>query len=153
MDADDGSLFYKIYDNYMQYGWSQKFKGGGIHSFRNYKTFVDLGGKDAAGCTPGIAPNLWHNDTMVALSTSSNFQYRQCWSTASHDWDHTQVFNNTIFLKNDELEAELTGCSTAKVQLTLRQAQAEGKDPGTRQVNFWPSDNAMLQWMDDALSL
>ena len=41
VDNDDGSLFWRIFDNSMLYGWSQKFKCGGIESFRNYKVGIE----------------------------------------------------------------------------------------------------------------
>lgn len=50
VDNDDGSLFWKVYSNFMAYGWCQKFKCGGIESYDNVKAFVDLGGKFNAGC-------------------------------------------------------------------------------------------------------
>ena len=76
----------------MAFGWSQKFKCGGIESFNNIKAYVDKGAlvDEAGGCLTqdpevangwalvlhvhymcGIiqvfAPNLWHDDVMVVL--------------------------------------------------------------------------------------
>jgi hypothetical protein len=154
VDNDDGSLFWRVHDNYMQYGWSQKFKCGGIESFGNYKSFVDIGGKFDVGCTTKLAPNLWHSDTMVALSTKSNFDYRQCWDSnpdKSEDWDQTRVYNNTVYLANSKLSVDLTGCESggkSGVTITLAQAQAEGKDPGSRQINTWPTTTEILASLD-----
>ena len=34
VDNDDGSLFYKIYENFMAYGWGQKFKCARPEAFK-----------------------------------------------------------------------------------------------------------------------
>eukprot|EP00937_MAST-01D_sp_MAST-1D-sp2_P001006 g1006.t1 len=133
VDNDDGSLFWRVHDNYMQYGWSQKFKCGGIESWGNYKAFVDLGGKFDAGCTthPGayFYPNLWHNDTMIHLG-DSDFAYRQVWGG---DFDKTQVFNNTIYMQQAGINAMID-------KSTLADFQEAGKgDFGTRQLVGYPS--------------
>ena len=70
VDNDDGSLFWRVHDNFMAFGWGQKFKCGGIQSYNNLKAYIDLGGKFDAGCALSKAnyyPNLWHNDTMIHL--------------------------------------------------------------------------------------
>lgn len=154
VDTDDGSLFFKVHDNYMQYGWSQKFKCGGIESYDNFKSFVQIGGKFDVGCTTKLAPNLWHDDTMVVLSGATNFEYRQCWDSnpdKSKDWDKSQVFNNSIYLKNDDISAVLTGCGPNKKTVTLKQAQLQSKDPGTVQINHWPSTNEILGQIDKTI--
>merc|ERR1712151_153952 len=109
VDNDDGSLFYKIHHNFMLYGWGQKFKCGGIQSFNNVKAFVVIGGKFNAGCTVGATafyPNLWHNDTMIHLG-KGDFEYRTCWGSdkSGHDWDESQIENNTIYLASNASHA------------------------------------------------
>ena len=37
VDNDDGSLFWRVYSNFMAFGWCQKFKCGGIESYDNIK--------------------------------------------------------------------------------------------------------------------
>jgi hypothetical protein len=44
VDNDDGSLFWRIHDNAMLFGWSQKFKCGGIESWNNYKARIPANG-------------------------------------------------------------------------------------------------------------
>eukprot|EP00750_Incisomonas_marina_P033658 INCI9923.3.p1 GENE.INCI9923.3~~INCI9923.3.p1 ORF type:complete len:923 (-),score=130.23 INCI9923.3:2785-5553(-) len=140
VDNDDGSLFWRIHDNTMLYGWSQKFKCGGIESWNNLKAFVDTGGKFDAGCTthggsgdPTYAPNLWHNDTMIHLETN-NFAYRDDWGKrpSGVEWDTTQVYNNTIYLNG-------SGINAMVASETLAQVQKRGGDPGTQQINHIPT--------------
>eukprot|EP01052_Picozoa_sp_SAG31_P029035 SAG31_NODE_2854_length_4992_cov_3.213570_4_plen_126_part_00 len=109
VDNDDGSLFWRVQENFMAFGWCQKFKCGGIESIDNIKAMVELGGKFDAGCVteaPGtptgaaavFAPNVWRGDVMIPLSLTENFIYRQPWGTqGAHDWDKVRlcVFSNT----------------------------------------------------------
>ena len=139
VDNDDGSLFWRVHDNYMQYGWCQKFKCGGIESFGNFKAFVELGGKFDAGCTThqGLEfyPNLWHNDTMIHLG-ASDFDYRQDWDTPAAQWGKTQVYDNTIYLEK--------GYNAMVDKKTLAAAQKDGDDPGTRQINRIPASDDIV---------
>eukprot|EP01062_Namystynia_karyoxenos_P003506 TRINITY_DN11258_c0_g1_i1.p1 TRINITY_DN11258_c0_g1~~TRINITY_DN11258_c0_g1_i1.p1 ORF type:complete len:903 (+),score=355.61 TRINITY_DN11258_c0_g1_i1:80-2788(+) len=153
VDTDDGSLFWRIHDNYMQYGWSQKFKCGGIESFRNYKAFVDTGGKFDAGCTADSGfPNLWHNDTMIHLG-GSDFAYRQCWASETRDWDKTQVQNNTIYLMKDGINAKINACGSKKQTYTLEQfQQAKMGEQGSRQINSYPPTPAIVQSVQQVLA-
>ena len=139
VDNDDGSLFWRVHDNYMQYGWCAKFKCGGIESFGNLKAFVDLGGRFDAGCTTHAGlefyPNLWHNDTMIHLG-ASDFSYHQGWDNAEGKWGATQIYDNTIYLEK--------GYNAMIDNETLAQAQAKGDDPGTRQINSIPASADIL---------
>jgi len=152
VDNDDGSLFWKVYSNFMAYGWGQKFKCGAIYSYDNLKAFLALGGKFDAGCLLEdknvLYPNLWHDDIMVHLG-NSDFDYRQCWSTKDHDWDKTQVFNNTIYLQNLKLNAKLSKCDGGGK--TLAQIQAQGDEPGSKQINSYPSTANIMAWAKDRL--
>jgi len=152
VDNDDGSLFYSIHHNFMAYGWAQKFKCGGIYSYNNIKAFIDFGGKFDAGCTTGpdaFFPNLWHNDTMIHMG-SGNFDYRSCWGTddAGHDWDKTQVQNNTIYMKSAQVHPMI---SCAKDTVPLSDFQAEGKEPGTKEFASHPETDVILQWSRAAI--
>lgn len=147
VDNDDGSLFWNITSNFMAYGWSQKFKCGGIRSSNNFKAYVDLGGKFDAGCllddASVYAPNDWHFDTIIHLGTSA-FQYRQCWGTVNGvDYDRTAVGNNTIYVENTKVAVSIakgsaSGCP--KKSLDLGEFQKEtGGDPGTKVFQSYPS--------------
>jgi len=147
VDNDDGSLFYRVHHNFMAYGWAQKFKCGGIESFNNVKAFIDTGGKFDAGCTTHpnhFYPNLWHDDTMVHLG-ASHFPYRQCWGSdsAGHNWDKSQVHNNTIYMDNQGHHAMIQ-CHGKKIPLA--KFQANGDDPGSREFHGYPSTNDILRW-------
>lgn len=142
VDNDDGSLFWRNYGNFMAYGWAQKFKCGGIYSYGNLKAFIDLGGKFDAGCVLSkqtFYPNLWHNDTMIVLNTKSDFSYRQSWNVKddSHDYDKSQVQNNTIYLGKEGINAMID-------KETLKQIQAKGEEPGSVQYNQWPSIDSII---------
>merc|ERR1719266_521512 len=155
VDNDDGSLFWKIWSNFMVYGWGQKFKCGGIYSYNNIKAFLALGGKFNAGCLLNdkkvFYPNLWHNDTMISLGTK-DFDYRQCWGTdkEGHDWDKTQVYDNSIYVQNPDVQVKISGCEGGR-GLTLQQLQAEGKEPGSKQFNAYPSTSTIVTWAKDTL--
>jgi len=155
VDNDDGSLFWKIWSNFMVYGWGQKFKCGAIYSYNNIKAFLALGGKFNAGCLLNdkkvFYPNLWHNDTMISLGTK-DFDYRQCWGTdkEGHDWDKTQVYDNSIYVQNPEVQVKISGCEGGR-GLTLQQLQAEGKEPGSKQFNAYPSTSTIVTWAKDTL--
>ena len=87
----------------MVYGLGQKFKCGGIESFNNLRAFIDTGGLFDAGCTThpsAFYPNLWHNDTLIHLGSSS-MAYRNCWGSDAlgHDWDESQVQKSSIYLR------------------------------------------------------
>jgi len=153
VDNDDGSLFWNIHSNFMAYGWAQKFKCGAIYSYDNVKAFLQLGGKFDAGCLTEdknvFYPNLWHNDTLIALG-SNDFNYRACWgSDGQHDWDKTQVFNNSIYLETSKVNAMVSGCDGKTI--TLAQLQKEGKEPGSRQFNAYPPTSKIIQWAKEKL--
>merc|ERR1711972_326622 len=148
VDNDDGSLFYRVHHNFMAYGWAQKFKCGGIESFNNIKAFINTGGKFDAGCTthPGhFYPNLWHNDTMVNLG-ANNLDYRSCWGSdgAGHDWDKSQVQNNTIYFQEEGLHAMIT--CPGKKKMSLPEFQKGGEEPGSREICAYPSTADILEW-------
>jgi len=152
VDNDDGSLFYKVHHNFMAYGWGQKFKCGGIESFNNVKAFIALGGRFDVGCTTGpnaFYPNFWHNDTMIHLG-NSNFDYRLCWGSddAGHNWDKTQVQNNTIYMLTKDVHAMVT-CN--KESIPLSDFQVDGNDPGSQELSGYPSSDAILQWAREAI--
>merc|ERR1712007_105551 len=152
VDNDDGSLFYKIHHNFMAYGWGQKFKCGGIESFNNIKAFIALGGRFDVGCTTGpkaFYPNLWQNDLMIHLG-NSDFDYRLCWGSDSsgHDWDKTQVKNNTIYMLTNQSHAMVT-CENKKIALS--DFQAAGNDPGSQELYGYPSTYAILFWARQAI--
>jgi hypothetical protein len=145
VDNDDGSLFWKNYENVMVYGWAQKFKCGAIESYRNYKAFVDEGGKFDAGCilnkSSGVYfPNLWHDDTLLVLPTT--FTYRQCWGDP---YDRTQVFNNTIIAQSSDVKLAVTNCE--KGVNTLQALQEHGGDPGSKIRTEWPVTTEIIQSM------
>ena len=152
VDNDDGSLFWKVESNFMAFGWAQKFKCGGIYSYGNLKAFIDTGGKFDAGCTltqKAFYPNLWHNDTLIVIGSVPNFPYRQCWgSSAGHDWDKTQVFNNTIYIApgHDVMISKSNDCPLMKEkEMSLREFQKSyGGDPGSQQINRIPSIQAIV---------
>ena len=149
----------------MAYGWCQKFKCGGIESFDNIKAFVDLGGKFNAGCVtkaPGtptgedavFAPNVWRNDVMISLSQTEDFQYRQAWgkqAAGGYDWDKSQISNITIYLANEKINAVITGSDPEAGSTPLKQWVAEGNDPGSKQINTWPSVATIIAWAKTAL--
>ena len=88
------------------------------------QAFIDLGGKFDAGCTTGpqaFFPSAWYNDTMVHLG-NSDFDYRQCWGndTAGHDWDKTQVKDNTIYMQNKKVNALIACGGKGKHQANAR---------------------------------
>lgn len=168
---DDGSLFYRVYNNFMAYGWSQKFKCGAIESYNNVKAFVDIGDIHFdAGCTTEknhFYPNLWHNDTMIHLG-ATNFSYRQCWGsdTQGHDWDKSQVQNNTIYLQTAGMHAQISclrfpsssalGCPQSlackgKTTVSLPEFQQGGDEPGSREVHGYPSTAQILEWAREAI--
>eukprot|EP00054_Salpingoeca_dolichothecata_P007214 m.41893 g.41893 ORF g.41893 m.41893 type:complete len:814 (+) comp16925_c0_seq2:2-2443(+) len=146
VDTDDGSLFWHIFNNVMAFGWGQKFKCGNIQSWGNLKAFLDLGAKfSGGGCLtvePSVFfPNLWHNDTIIALSLSKgHFAYRDCWGTsAGVDWDKTNVQNNTIYVPKGA-EA-IVNCKSA---VPLPKFQEKGNEPGSRQINRIPSSDEIV---------
>lgn len=152
VDNDDGSLFYRIHHNLMVYGWGQKFKCGGIESFNNVKAFISLGGRFDVGCTTSPSaffPNLWHNDTMVHLG-NTNFSYRNCWGSddSGHNWDQTQVQNNTIYMPTEDVHA-LVACGGGEI--TLHDFQVDGNDPGSQELYGYPATETILQWARDAM--
>eukprot|EP00051_Salpingoeca_urceolata_P008274 m.104752 g.104752 ORF g.104752 m.104752 type:complete len:485 (+) comp15664_c0_seq1:1096-2550(+) len=151
VDNDDGSLFWRVHDNVMFFGWGQKFKCGGIESYNNLKAYIDLGGKFDAGCTltpQAYFPNLWHNDVMTVLGDKP-FMYRQCWGQGEgHDYDKTQVFNNTIYL-NDKKQNAMISCG--KKSYTLPEFQSKGEEPGSKQVQQTPSAAQVSQWAQAVL--
>eukprot|EP01063_Lacrimia_lanifica_P022202 TRINITY_DN29866_c0_g1_i1.p1 TRINITY_DN29866_c0_g1~~TRINITY_DN29866_c0_g1_i1.p1 ORF type:complete len:828 (+),score=233.01 TRINITY_DN29866_c0_g1_i1:46-2529(+) len=141
VDNDDGSLFWRIRENVMVYGWAQKFKCGGIESSGNLKAFLDYGGKFDAGCLLQNRPhpNLWHDDTLIPLKTRGNFPYRNCWGhDTTHDYDATQVYNNTLYVGTDALRV-LVLCPKDKTNYTLQEFQAMGEEPGSQIVVGWPT--------------
>lgn len=82
---------------------------------------------------------------MIYLSVSGNpdtpFDYRQCWgSDGVHDWDKTQVYNNTIYTVDAKVPIHITGCPPKKSTLTLPEAQGKGYDPGTKHIPSFPTD-------------
>ena len=150
VDNDDGSLFYRVHSNFMVYGWGQKFKCGGIESFNNVKAFVTTGGKFDAGCVLKskvvFAPNLWHNDVLVSGENHGNLAYRQAWGKdkEGHDWDKTQVFNNTIYVYPtfNAMITAVNGSST----VTLPQFQKAGEEPGSVQYQHIPASSEIINW-------
>merc|ERR1719198_1234723 len=80
---------------------------------------------------------------MVHLG-AANFAYRQCWGSdgAGHDWDKTQVQNNTIYME-DGYHAMIQ-CKGKNVPLS--QFQAKGEEPGTREISGYPHTNDILTW-------
>lgn len=168
VDNDDGSLFWRVYSNFMAFGWCQKFKCGGIESFDNVKAMVELGGKFNAGCVtqapgtpqPGshdsvFAPNVWRNDVLIPLSLSEDFQYRQSWGTQGtkgapgyYDWDKSQVSNITIYMGKPGINAVIQDSGNSK---TLQQWTAMGNDPHSTQHNAWPPINSIIQMAENAL--
>lgn len=151
IDNDDGSLFWRNYDNVMVYGWSQKFKCGAIYSYGNYKIFVTVGGKFDAGCIlnkqSGVYyPNLWHDDTMLVLSPS--FDYRSCWG---EPYDRTQVYNNSIYTKSADVQVLIAECDSKK-SVDLKHWQAQGNDPGTTLTPSWPSTAQIVSGIRNTLS-
>ncbi len=152
VDNDDGSLFWRITGNVMVFGWGQKFKCGAIESFDNLKLFIELGGKFDAGCVLGAGfsrPNLWHNDSMVVLATRGVFAYRQCWNVTGneHDFDRTQVYDNTVYVANEGVQVKIAPCPGQKGGYTLADIQREkGADPGsTRVVGIPPVATLLAQ--------
>jgi len=146
VDNDDGSLFWNVTNNFMAYGWVQKFKCGAIYSSGNVKAYISTGGKFDAGCLLGDSkvfyPNLWHDDVMVHGS-SGNFIYRQCWGSSNgHDWDKSQVYNNTIYMEPNT--AVQVTCGKENIELT--KFQKGGKDPGTRVLSHIPSTETIFKW-------
>ena len=158
IDNDDGSLFWKNYENVMVYGWAQKFKCGGIQSYGNYKAFIDLGGKFDAGCilnkSSGVYyPNLWHDDVLLVL-TEGKFDYRNCWGMP---YDHTQVYNNSIIVKSPTVAISVTskkgrggGCKAGVTNLTT--LQKVGGDPGTTVTTKWPNTDVIIAAMRKTLT-
>lgn len=152
VDNDDGSLFYNIHHNFMAYGLGQKFKCGAIKSSQNVKAFIAEGGRFDAGCTThpsAFYPNVWHNDTMVHLG-NSNFTYRNCWGADSvgHDWDKTQVQNNTIYLQTSDVHAMIS-CEDADIALS--DFQKQGNEPGSQEFYGYPATDDILQWARAAI--
>ena len=94
---------------------------------------------------------------MIVISDTGDFNYRQCWDSnpdKSQDWDHTQVYNNTIYVKHSNQDAVLSPCGGTKkkpVSLTLAQAQKQGKDPGSLLVKAWPTTAEILDRLDGVL--
>jgi hypothetical protein len=144
----------------MAYGWGQKFKCGAIESYDNLKAFIELGGKVfsplGAGCVLGTAhikgedgvyyPNLWTRDTIIHLGSTS-FAYRPCFGAdATHDYDRSQVHNNTIYVQSEEVDVLIgpTGGCPAHRTYTLEDFQRLGKEPGSRRIIGYPSSNEIM---------
>ena len=155
VDNDDGSLFWRVHNNVMVYGWGQKFKCGAIESHNNLKLFIDLGGKFDAGClldptSKVYEPNLWYNDSMVVLQETGNFAYRQCWgkgvgpNNKMVDYDRTRSFNNTIYVPSAKVQVQISGGKCPGKTYNLSDFQSLGEDPGTRRIVGVPSTDDLL---------
>ena len=149
VDNDDGSLFWNITSNFMAYGWAQKFKCGGIYSAHNVKAFISLGGAFDAGCMvqdkTTYFPNEWHHDLMVSLTDS--LKYRDCWSTPDHDYDKTQVHDNTLYVGANHTAYIV--CDNKHV--TVPDFLAKGNEPGTTQLESIPATSEIMMWAKSAL--
>jgi len=56
----------------------------------------------------------------------------------THEWDKTQVYNNTIYTGSPSVAVHINGCPGREKTLTLPEAQARGYDPGTLHVGHLP---------------
>jgi hypothetical protein len=155
VDNDDGSLFWNITSNVMIDGWGQKFKCGGIQSYDNLKLLIDLGGKFDAGCLLSeeeqkdrFYPNLWHNDSIIALQPNGSFAYRACWGRGAHgeDFDAMQVHDNRIWVRSKDVTVEISGgtCPGKYNSYTLENFQKLGEEPGSKVIVGWPTINDMM---------
>merc|ERR1712032_222388 len=91
------------------------------------------------------------NDTMIHLG-KSDFDYRLCWGSDSlgHDWDKTQVQNNTIYMLTNDTHAIVT-CESKR--FALSDFQADGSDPGSQELYGYPSSDAILLWARQTIGM
>ena len=82
-------------------------------------------------------------------------RYRQAWgkqAAGGFDWDKSQISNITIYLANNKINAVITGSDPEGAGSTpLKQWVAQGNDPGSRQINEWPTVSEVIAWAEAAL--
>ena len=81
-------------------------------------------------------------------------RYRQAWgkqAAGGYDWDKSQISNITIYLANDKVNAVVTGSDPEGAGTPLKQWVAQGNDPGSRQINEWPTISVIIAWAEAAL--
>lgn len=103
----------------------------------------------SACLTPPSPPGSLSPSLPLSLSPSlaaadSDFPYRQCWGSdaAGHDWDKTQVFNNTIYVVPKHNAVVQCG----KYTYPLQKFQENGNDPDTLQLNSMPPTADVVAW-------
>lgn len=94
----------------------------------------------------------------MVLQQKGNFQYRQCWGSVDHDtvydYDKTQVFNNTIYVANDEVNVEISGgnCPGHNKSYSLEDFQHLGEEPGSSRITHWPSTKQIIEEAEKLLA-
>ena len=91
---------------------------------------------------------------MIPLSQTMDFEYRQAWgkqAAGHYDWDKSQCSNITIYMANEKINAVITGGVDPEGQTNLKDWVAAGNDPGSKQINKWPSVKVIMGWAAQVL--
>eukprot|EP00425_Heterocapsa_triquetra_P004269 CAMPEP_0195159552 /NCGR_PEP_ID=MMETSP0448-20130528/186222_1 /TAXON_ID=66468 /ORGANISM="Heterocapsa triquestra, Strain CCMP 448" /LENGTH=653 /DNA_ID=CAMNT_0040198351 /DNA_START=30 /DNA_END=1987 /DNA_ORIENTATION=+ len=136
VDNDDGSGYYRTHDNFLVYGDNGMKNDFGGHDNWHYRNVYAYAGQ-ALGVTPTLPDHedyLYDNKLVL---TGENAGDPQCGGA------RTQMHGNRYFTKTGSIKV----CGK-----DLADAQKDGMELGST-VATYPSDEAILTWARDLLSL